>query len=576
MSFQTVFFQKANNKIISVVQNQYIKSKFEKKAFCPDYELNEVNFFYFQSMLPIIPNKHKITMISPAHPPIITDETGIPLIYFTVGEAFIEARKSYKNIIVDLENSMGDNLYRANAVLEAQRIYTDTNFYCKVEEQYIPIISMVPEIKIFTNYKSLGLEEKKCATIKMSAGLLADPLGDYYSAPSRYGLFLGLPKTPYTVKLKLPAGFDTKFEATEDKLKLRDHGHNIVFQLRTITDETRSWKRKYIKELAHLIKSKYDCNIYSVGVAGDDPDAGADIINMCGNLSWMETVFLLRKASKVFCVDSAVLHLCHALDIKPYALYGRTQPKGVTGENPTDHDIGTKDGSLQIVSDQVLPLDVFSAAFPKKRETVLYPAGEVEDTSQHGDQKIIFDYFLAHPPVNKYLVDVGAYGKEMSNSYALLQAGWKGLLIEPHPLRCKIIKQEFAGLDYELIRTGVNDHVGKLPFYLHKVYGHNSFVKDWYPETLTGGKKIIKVLPLEMILDKSGVPIDFDFLTMDTEGLDYKIIKHLFEASKYRPKLIVTESTSYPGAEDFFKLYGYTQIAFTGEPGFGNYIFAKD
>src|SRR5205823_5540735 len=57
------------------------------------------------------------------------------------------------------------------------------------------------------------------------------------------------------------------------------------------------------------------------------------------------------------------------------------------------------------------------------------------DYSQHGEQKIITRFFSEyHRQYTPYCVDAGAYdGIVGSNSRALFEAGWSGMVIEPNP-----------------------------------------------------------------------------------------------------------------------------------------------
>lgn len=89
------------------------------------------------------------------------------------------------------------------------------------------------------------------------------------------------------------------------------------------------------------------------------------------------------------------------------------------------------------------------------------------------------------------------------------------------------------------------------------------------------------------VLKQEGIPADFDLLSVDTEGLDYRIIKNLFEESNYRPRVIVAErerpllehyqfevARQEETIEDggIFGRFGYTQIFETH----GNKIFSLE
>lgn len=196
--------------------------------------------------------------------------------------------------------------------------------------------------------------------------------------------------------------------------------------------------------------------------------------------------------------------------------------------------------------------------------------------SQHGEYEIIVELFKEIGMTNKYLVDVGALGKFLSNTWDLLsQGGWKGLLIDADLSRRDIIRHEFEGMDVEVVGVGVSDFVGEMDFYLHNIIGHNSFVKGWYASTETGASIKVMVRPLADILTEKSVPFDFDFLSIDTEGMDERIIKKLFSSSEYRPRVIVTECTPYSGHGPLFGEYGYSLYRKVGNKEYGNLIYVK-
>jgi len=198
------------------------------------------------------------------------------------------------------------------------------------------------------------------------------------------------------------------------------------------------------------------------------------------------------------------------------------------------------------------------------------------DFSQHGTQAIIFKYFSTYPPFHNVLVDVGAYGRFLSNSFGLLKLGWKGLMIEPNPDRIKVIEREFAGLKIVVLNVGIGDVEGFLPFHLHITSGYESFSPDWAPQDKSGKVLSVYVFPLACVLSDMKIPKNFDMLNVDTEGFDFKIITALFKSSDYRPRLIITEANSYPDAVGLFKEFGYSLHALAGNPEDGNLIFSND
>lgn len=211
----------------------------------------------------------------------------------------------------------------------------------------------------------------------------------------------------------------------------------------------------------------------------------------------------------------------------------------------------------------------------------------VIDHSQFGEGIFLRGYFGQIPPKYGLLVDVGAFGIEMSNTYDLILNGnWGGLLIEPMPIEVFWNPLKEAMRDrknIKLLNVAISDTRGTARAYIHKTAGHNSLVFERESEE----KKEISTRTLPDILAEEGLPIDFDLLSVDTEGLDYRIIRNLFNESGFRPRVIVVErerplwehyhlevvqqeeSIEYGG---IFGAFGYTQVFETH----GNKIFAKE
>ena len=164
-----------------------------------------------------------------------------------------------------------------------------------------------------------------------------------------------------------------------------------------------------------------------------------------------------------------------------------------------------------------------------------------KDYSQFGEQKILLDYFSSHTPTHNIIVDVGAYSSFISNSMGLLSCGWKGLLIEPTPTQIPILERDFFGKNVKIINVGVSDKEDEMDFYIHSVPSHNSFLPESFCTTKTDEVIKVKVRLLQDILKENSIPIDFDVLSIDAEGMDEKIMASFLNGSDYRPKIIICE-----------------------------------
>ena len=129
-------------------------------------------------------------------------------------------------------------------------------------------------------------------------------------------------------------------------------------------------------------------------------------------------------------------------------------------------------------------------------------------TSQAGEDGLIQRIFSMIGASNKWCVEFGAWdGRHFSNSWNLLaNKNWRGVLIEGDSARCAELRNTHAGHD--------------------GVHAVNRFVGLDAPDTL------------DAILAETPTPVDFDFLSIDVDGVDWHIWRTLV---RYRPRLVVIE-----------------------------------
>lgn len=124
--------------------------------------------------------------------------------------------------------------------------------------------------------------------------------------------------------------------------------------------------------------------------------------------------------------------------------------------------------------------------------------------SEHGEDNVIEVIFLDKIG---YFVDVGAYGQRSSNTYALIDKGWKGLLIEASDIQFPEIRDKFENSE--------------------TVFAIHEYVR---PDSL------------EQILGHYKVDKNFDFLSVDVDSFEYEIWKNL---KNYQPNLVCIEVNQF-------------------------------
>ncbi len=171
------------------------------------------------------------------------------------------------------------------------------------------------------------------------------------------------------------------------------------------------------------------------------------------------------------------------------------------------------------------------------------------DHSQYGEFMKILQIFMNMGAKHKIVVDVGANGKERSNSYDLLRHfGWFGVLIEANPALYQSIDNDFSGLNYRLIKTAVSDISGQGRLAL----GVNSDISSLSASNTANWGLVldeidVQVRRLHEILDELNIPYNFDLLSLDIEGFDVRVLNDLICNSNYRPEVIIIEATSEDG-----------------------------
>ena len=165
------------------------------------------------------------------------------------------------------------------------------------------------------------------------------------------------------------------------------------------------------------------------------------------------------------------------------------------------------------------------------------------DHSQNGEFKLILSFLMKHGARHQIIVDVGARGRERSNSYDLLRHfSWRGLLVEANPSLYDSIRDEFAGTDMVREESAVSDYEGEAELF----FGINEDISSLGQVAVAGwgdvkGHTTVRVHRLAAILEKYAMPADFDVLSLDIEGEDIKVFNDLIVHPPFRPRLAVIE-----------------------------------
>ncbi len=146
--------------------------------------------------------------------------------------------------------------------------------------------------------------------------------------------------------------------------------------------------------------------------------------------------------------------------------------------------------------------------------------------SQNDEEQFILEYFKDQPPA-KFL-EIGAYDAErFSNTRALVNLGWSGVLIEPSPSVFPGLVEAYKDNDrIQLVNAALALQHGLIEFYdssgdavsttnpahMEKWSKHAQYKKFW-----------VNTITMEDIISTFGR--NYDFISLDVEGTNVEILK---------------------------------------------------
>jgi len=170
--------------------------------------------------------------------------------------------------------------------------------------------------------------------------------------------------------------------------------------------------------------------------------------------------------------------------------------------------------------------------------------------SQCGEDLIvnyIFQNIIKNPKPS--YIDIGAHHPfNLSNTALFYKKGYKGINIEPNPLLIKQFKKH-RKKDVNL-NIGIGEREGKFAFYNLSDPALSTFVKE-EAEILIKNNRVslieelnLDILPINSVIEKYSNSKFPNFLSLDVEGLDEKIL-HTIDFNFSAPDVICVETIKY-------------------------------
>lgn len=176
--------------------------------------------------------------------------------------------------------------------------------------------------------------------------------------------------------------------------------------------------------------------------------------------------------------------------------------------------------------------------------------------------RCVWDFF--HRSSSGIFVEVGAnHPKHFSQTWFLEQQGWSGILIEPNPELCELLRAERPRSCTVQSAVGNPPHPCNINLYVaSRHFGVRSSV---IPNRKHSRSKPISVplRSLDSILGDVGIR-QADFVSIDVEGYELEVLQG-FDLSRYRPKLILIEDHRHDFKKHFYlRRHEYRLVKRTG------------
>ena len=178
------------------------------------------------------------------------------------------------------------------------------------------------------------------------------------------------------------------------------------------------------------------------------------------------------------------------------------------------------------------------------------------------EQRAVLDYF--HGCSRGFFVDVGANDPTInSQSFHLEQAGWTGILVEPLPAYCALLRQRRTSVVVECACSSRANHGQKLAI---QVAGTHSTLETQLMDR--SGRveptRLVNVRTLDSVLRDHNVERGFELLSIDVEGHELELFDGL-DIEYWNPRLMLLEDHVLDHSKhNYMTRHGYKLLLRTG------------
>lgn len=144
---------------------------------------------------------------------------------------------------------------------------------------------------------------------------------------------------------------------------------------------------------------------------------------------------------------------------------------------------------------------------------------------------------------NGFYMDVGCYHpKKFSNTYMLYKKGWSGINIDMEEDKISLFNM-VRPRDLNVL-SPISDKEEEVTLYRYSKYGLGSTIDKKIASETTDNiydKTTVKTKTLNEVINESSYKdTQIDVLSIDVEGMDFRVLRSL-DIKKYSPKVIIIE-----------------------------------
>jgi FkbM family methyltransferase len=189
-----------------------------------------------------------------------------------------------------------------------------------------------------------------------------------------------------------------------------------------------------------------------------------------------------------------------------------------------------------------------------------FSMGKGKNFSQN-NQDLFVLYFTHYAGKKGFYVEIGAGdGVKISNTYLLEKADWQGIIVDPVNYSSENIKLRKCIKDKRAVysKSGLKlQFLAVAPIPESSLQGENfsgilEHIGD-YGKTLPNKIIDVETVSLNDLLEQYNAPNKIDYISIDTEGSEFEIIKN-FDFNKYDVEIFTIEHNGASFRKDLTKL----------------------